>query len=154
MYMYPLHQIEGDAAIEGIAGVCEPSGCSSFIANLTRQRQLCYTNNKPSISRESSVSSSTKDRKHKQNEKLFEEPAPKKKLSQTGKAGAWKENFYESFQNVDKLRCDAEMKVSRLKSYNLLLRNIELERSLGKFHIFHHLQIIIKIIILQYNLQV
>lgn len=147
--MYQIHQIEGNAAIEGIAGVCEPSGCSSAIAKLPRERQSC-TNNKPSKSLESSACSSSKGSKHKPNEKLFEETAPKKKLSQTGKEGAWKENFYESFQNVDKMRCDADMKVSKLKSYNLMLRNIQLERNLGKFHILRRFLIII-IIILRSN---
>lgn len=150
MHMYQKYQIVGDAAIEGIAGVCEPSGCSSAVANLMRERQSC-TNNKPSKSLESSASSSSKALKRKPNENLFEEPAPKKKLSQTGKEGAWKENFYESFQNFDKLRCDAEMKVSKLKSYNLMLRNIQLERNLGKFHILRRFPIII-IIKLQSNL--
>lgn len=133
MYTYQLHQIKGDAAIEGIAGVCEPSGCSSAIANLTRERQSCCTNNEPSTSGKYLPSSTLKGPKHKPNEKLCGEPAPKKKLSriQTGTEVTWKENFYESFQNVDKLRCEAEMKVSRLKSYNLMLRNIQLERNLG-----------------------
>lgn len=62
-----------------------------------------------------------------------DEPNPKKLNESQFKADKkeWKENFFESVHSLDKARCEAEIKVSKLKTYNLVLRNIKLERGLG-----------------------
>lgn len=48
----------------------------------------------------------------------------------------WKEKYLQSLVNVDEKRCDSELMVTKLKPYNMLLRNIELEKSLSKFVYF------------------
>lgn len=47
----------------------------------------------------------------------------------------WKESFFKSVRNLEEVRHAAEIQKTRLESYNLLLRNLSMEKELGK-HIF------------------
>lgn len=44
---------------------------------------------------------------------------------------SWKEQYYKSMVTNDEKLCDANIQKAELKSYNLLLRALTLEKSLG-----------------------
>lgn len=45
----------------------------------------------------------------------------------------WKENFCRSMQGIEEEKHNVEMKMLKLKCYNLMLRNMALEKELGMF---------------------
>lgn len=44
----------------------------------------------------------------------------------------WKEKYFKSFVTTEEKRYDSELSLSQLKAYNLLLKNILLEKQLSK----------------------
>lgn len=45
----------------------------------------------------------------------------------------WREKYYNSILETDEKKIGSEVLMTKLKSYNLLLKNIELENKMGKF---------------------
>lgn len=61
-------------------------------------------------------------------------PKKKKKIetySDSKDSQCWQQDFLDHLKDTDEPRTTAELKIFDLKEYNLVLRNMELERNLG-----------------------
>lgn len=67
-----------------------------------------------------------------QHEPTISEKSKKKEKSD------WREKYYNSILETDEKKTDSEVLMTKLKSYNLLLKNIELENRMGKLLIIFH----------------
>lgn len=105
----------GSAAVDYIAGVSEPSGSSKIMEPTTLDKSKSESDN---------VDDNDGDNTSVANHE------PKKPKRQTYDE-QWKEKYFESFHAIDEARHREERKESSLKRYNILLQNIQLERSLG-----------------------
>lgn len=54
---------------------------------------------------------------------------PKKKT----KNDCWKRDFFDKVQNIEEAKYSIHAEISTLKKYNLILRNIQIERELCKY---------------------
>lgn len=45
--------------------------------------------------------------------------------------GQWKERYFAAFETMEQARLESDSRSSSLKQYNILLQNIQLEKSLG-----------------------
>lgn len=60
-----------------------------------------------------------------------DDDASQKVYSKKHVSESWKEKYFQSMSNNDERICEAKLRKIELESYNLLLQNIGLEKSLG-----------------------
>lgn len=72
------------------------------------------------------------------NIKQVETEPKKRKIANLDKESS-KDELFETFKVIEEKRCAAELKICDLKLYNLILRNMQIERNLGNFHIYTYI---------------
>lgn len=114
--------------------------CLGFVREAKRNTAVDYISSVPEPSGSDQVSLPV-NRKANMNEvtapPLLPEPeCPKKKKKierETGESSStWKKDFLDHVRTTDSSRIEAELKIFGLKEYNLILRNMQIEKDLGK----------------------
>lgn len=147
-----VRQAKGDSAIDGISACPdEPSGSNAirFPSAIPQQKKRLLGDEHSQKRGKVVTTIEEKNHRNKQqrlldgkhlqqssfvrNELSNEQPLRGKKKPKSIQNAhlEWKEGFYENMQNMEKERIELEVKISGLKAYNLLLRNMLLEKQLG-----------------------
>lgn len=98
---------KGAAAVDYIESLPEPSGTNVAAQSESSENRAIASENVPSVAKK------------------------RRSLPVKENVPNWRKDYFEHFKTTDQTRCEAEVQISRLKQYNLVLRNMQLERDLN-----------------------